>query len=166
MTRVDVHHFEHLVVPLLLLLWAHGQTTVDGSRYVAQIPRVDLESFGHVVGDAHEFGEDERTLFGPLLRDHKLHGSGVHAVSKRGDESEISDGEEGVEFVLLDRLVVMVNGNEIQRPVLAIDVGYQFGDLTFQLGRVGESRRGDLDQDDLSDPFGEVLQQFFECAKL
>lgn len=60
----------------------------------------------------------------------------------------------------------MVDGNEIEASVFAIDVGDELADHTLQLGRVGKGRAGDLDHDDIANPLGVVLQQLFECTKL
>jgi hypothetical protein len=125
-------------------------------------PWVDLKSLGHVVRNTHEFGEDEWALLGPFLCNDELHRCGVHTVTERGDEGEVSDGQEGVELVLLDGLVVMVDGNEVQRTILSVDVSDEFGHLTLQFWRICQGGRGNLDKDDLSDPLWVILQQFFE----
>ena len=154
---VGVHDLVHLVVPGDFLLGAHGEPSIDGSGDVAKTPRVDLESFGHVVGDAHEFREDEWALLGPFLGNDELHRCGVHTITKRGDEGEVGNGQEGVEFVLFDGLVVMMDGNEIERTVLSVDVSDEFGHLMLQFWRICQGGRGDLNEDDLSNPLRVVL---------
>lgn len=113
-TCVEVDDLVHLIVSLSLLLGAHRETAVDCGGDVTKTPWVDLESLGHVVGNTHKFGEDEWALLGPFLGNDELHRCGIHAVTERGDEGEISGGQEGVEFIPADRLVVMVDGNEVQ----------------------------------------------------
>ena len=161
-TGVDVHDLVHLVVPLSLLLCGHRESAVDRVGDVTKVPWVDLKSLRHVVRNTHEFGEDEWALLGPFLSDDELHRCGVHTVTKGGDEGEISDGQEGVELVLLDGLVIMVDGNEVQRTILSVDVSDELGHLTLQFWRIRQGGRGDLDEDYLSDPLREVFQQFFE----
>ena len=78
-----------------------------GALTYAEVPRVDQERLAHVCGDAHELAEHQRALLGLLLRDDELHGSCVHAVTERGDDTEVGDAEQGVELVLLDRLVAV-----------------------------------------------------------
>ena len=165
-TSVYIHDLVHLVVPLGLLLWAHSESSVDCGGDVTEVPWVDLESLRHVVGNAHEFGEDERALLGPFLCNDELHRCGVHAITERGDESEVSDGQEGIEFVLLDGLVVMVDGNKVQRTILSVDVSNELGNLTLQFWRIRQGGRGNLDENDLSNPLRVVLQQFFEGSQL
>ena len=155
-----------------------------------ETPRVDLERVGHVVRDAHELGEHERRLLRAVLRDHELHRRRVHAVAQRRDDAEVRDAEQRVELVLLDRLVaarvrnvrsarariqmkredgrhaLVVHGDEVERAVLAVDVGDELGDDAFELGGVGECGRGDLDHDDVADPFWVVLQELLECPEL
>ena len=157
MTGVEVDDLVHLVVPLSFLLWAHGEATVDCSGDITETPWVDLESLRHVVRNAHEFGEDERTLLGLFLGNNELHRCGIHTITERGDEGEVGDGQEGVEFVLFYRLVVMVDGNEVQRTVLSVDVSDELGYLTLQFWRVCQGRRSDLDKDDLSNPLWIIL---------
>ena len=59
-----------------------------------------------------------------------------------------------------------MDGNEVQRAVLSIDVSDEFGDLTLQFRRICQGGRGDLDKDDLSNPLRVVLQQFFKGTQL
>ena len=114
-----------------------------GSSTHPKIPGVDLEgSFGHGVADSHELAHHERTgrtlatrdLGNFLLAKHKLHASRVHSISEWCDESEISHGEEGVEFVLLDVLMVVVYGNKVERAVFSIDMRDQLGHLALEFG--------------------------------
>lgn len=163
---VGIHNLIHLVVPLSLLLRAHGETSIDCSGDVTKVPRIDLESFRHIVRDTHKFGEDERTLLGPFLRNDELHRCSVHTITERSDEGEVCNRQEGVELVLLDGLVVMVDGNEVQRTILSVDVSNELRYLMLQFWRVCQGRRGNLNENDLSDPLRVVLQQFFEGSQL
>lgn len=76
-----------------LLLGAHGETAVDCGGDVTKTPWVDLKGLRHVVGNAHEFGEDEWTLLGPFLGNDELHRCGVHTITERGDEGKVSGGQ-------------------------------------------------------------------------
>ena len=60
----------------------------------------------------------------------------------------------------------MVDGNEVKRAVLSVDVRNELGHLTLKLGRVGQSGRRDLDEDDVADPLRVVLEQLLERAQL
>ena len=156
-TSVDVHDLVHLVMPLSLLLWAHRKSAVDRGGNVTKGPWVDLESFRHVVRNAHEFGEDEWTLLGPFLRDDELHRCGVHPVTERGDEGKVSNGQEGVELVFLDGLVIVMDGNEVQRAILSVNVSNDLRHLALQFWRIRQGGRGDLNENDLSYPLWVVL---------
>ena len=59
----------------------------------------------------------------------------------------------------------MVHRDEIQATILAIDAAHELADLSFEFGRVGKSRRGNLNKDDSTYPLGVVMQQFGECAQ-
>lgn len=163
---MGIHDLVHLVVPLSLLLWAHREPPIDRSSDIPKTPRVDLESFRHVVRDTHEFGEDERALLGALLCNDELHRCGVHAITERGDEGEIGDRQEGIELVFLDGLVVMVDGDEVQRTILSVDMSDELGHLMFQFRRICQGGGCDLDENDLSNPLWVVLQQLFESSQL
>lgn len=163
---MDVHDLVHLVVSLGLLLWAHSKSSIDRCGDITEVPWIYLKSLRHVVRNAHEFGEDEWALLGPFLRNDEFHRCSVHAITERGDKGEISDGQEGVEFVLLDGLMVMVDGDKVQRTVLSVDVSDELGNLTLQLRRICQGGRGDLNENDFSDPLRVLLQQFFEGSQL
>ena len=75
----------------------------------------------------------------------------------RLEAKSISDNE-------LDALVV--DGDEVQRTELSVDVRDKLGYLTLQLRRVGKSGRSNLDQNDVADPLRVVLQQLLKCTKL
>ena len=162
MTGVEIHDLVHLVVPLGFLLWVHREAAVDSSGDIAKTPRVDLEGLRHVVRNAHELGEDEWALLCIFLGNDEFHRCGVHTITERGDEGKVSDGQQGVELVLFNRLMVMVDGNEVQRAVLSVDVSDEFRYLTLQFRRVCQGGRSDLDKDDLPNPLWIILQQFFE----
>lgn len=130
MTSVEIDDLVHVVMPLSFFLWAHRETLVDCGGDITETPWVDLESLRHVVRNAHKFGEDKWALLGPFLGDNELHGRGIHTITERGDEGKVSDGQKGVKLVFFDRLVVMVDGNEVQRTELSVDVSDKLGDLT------------------------------------
>jgi hypothetical protein len=102
------HRLIQLRVALQTFRGGHEQAVVDGGGDAAEVPGVHLERVFHGGGDAHEFAEHERGFVGEFLRDDEFHGGGVHAVAEGGDHCEVSDGEERVEFVFLDRLVAVV----------------------------------------------------------
>ena len=56
--------------------------------------------------------------------------------------------------------------NKIQASILAINMCDELRHDALKFGRVCEGRRGDLDHDDISDPFGVVLEEFLESTKL
>ena len=58
-----------------------------------------------------------------------------------------------------------MHGNEIERTVLSIDVGHKFGDLTLELGRVGQGGGRHLDQDNVANPLRVVLQQLLKLGR-
>ena len=130
MAGVEIHDLVHLVVPLSFLLRAHREATVDRSSDITKTPWVNLESLRHVVRNTHEFGENDRALLGLFLGNHELHRCSVHTITEGCDECKVSDGQEGVELVLLDRLVVMVNGNKVEGTVLSVDMSDNLGHLT------------------------------------
>ena len=59
-----------------------------------------------------------------------------------------------------------MNGNEVQRTVLAVDVRDELRDLALKLWRVRERGRGDLDEDHVADPLRVVLEQLLKHAQL
>lgn len=60
----------------------------------------------------------------------------------------------------------MVYRNEIQATILAIDGAHEFADLSFEFGRVGKSRRCNLNKDDPTYPFGVIVQQLRKRTQL
>ena len=62
--------------------------------------------------------------------------------------------------------ILMMNGDEIQRAVLSVNVRDELRNLTLQLGRVGKSRGCDLDEDNMADPLGIILQKLLERTEL
>lgn len=57
-------------------------------------------------------------------------------------------------------------GNEIQTPILPIDMCDQLAHNALQLRRVCERRTCNLDHDDVADPFWVRLEELLECAEL
>lgn len=72
-----------------------------------QIPWIDLQSLRHMLADAHEFTDNAWALLRFFLRDNKLHRRGVHPITERRDNSQVSYREQGVELVLFQGLVAM-----------------------------------------------------------
>ena len=62
--------------------------------------------------------------------------------------------------------ILMMHGDEVQRTVLPVDMGDELGYLTFELRRVCQRGRRDLNKDDIADPLRVVLEQLFERAQL
>ena len=60
----------------------------------------------------------------------------------------------------------MMNRDEVQRSVLAVDVRDELRHLALKLRRVRERGRRDLDEDDVADPLRVVLEQLLERAQL
>jgi hypothetical protein len=62
----------------------------------------------------------------------------------------------------------VVDRDKVEAAVLAVDVRDELGHLALEPRRIGRERRGrrDLDEDDVADPFGVVLEQLFERAEL
>ena len=154
---MGINDLVHLVVSGSFLLWAHSEAAMDCSGNVAKTPRVDLKSLRHVVGNAHEFGEDEGTLICPFLSNDELQRGGVHAITERSDEGEICNRQECVKLVGLDGLMIVVDGNEVQGAVLSVDVSHELGHLSLEFWGVCQGGRGDLDKDNLSDPLWVIL---------
>ena len=75
----------------------------------------------------------------------------------RLEAKSISDNE-------LDALVV--DGDEVQRTELSVDVRDKLRHLTFELRRVGQRRRRNLDKDDIPNPLRVILQELLEGTKL
>lgn len=55
-----------------------------------------------------------------------------------------------------------MDGNEVQRTVLSVDVSDKLGYLTLQFRRVCQGRRSDLDKDNLPDPLRIIFKKFLE----
>ena len=72
-----------------------------------KIPGVHLKRISHVLADTHELAQDERRALRALLRDHELHRGRVHPVPEGRDHTEVCSTEQGVEFVLSERLVAV-----------------------------------------------------------
>lgn len=62
--------------------------------------------------------------------------------------------------------LLVMHGDEVQRAIFAVDVGDELRNLPFELGRVRQGRGRDLDEDDVANPLGVVLEQLLEGAKL
>ena len=156
---------------------------VWGERTYPEVPRVHLHGVRHVARDAHEFRQHERALLRPLLCEDELHRRRVHAVAQRRDHTEVSDGKQSVELVLLYRLVAVGNlvntvmhnkrrdilvmhRDEVERTILAVDMRDELRHLPLELRRVGQCGRRHLDEDDVPDPLRIVLQELLECAQL
>jgi hypothetical protein len=60
----------------------------------------------------------------------------------------------------------MMNGDEIQTPILPIDMRNKLADLPLQLGRIRQRRRRHLDHDHIPDPLWVVLQELLKRAEL
>ena len=60
----------------------------------------------------------------------------------------------------------MVDGDEVQAPVLAVDVRDELGDLALEARRVGQGGGGDLDEDDLPSPLRIVLEELLKRFEL
>jgi len=99
----------------------------------------DLQRVSHGVRDTHEFGKDERCLVRSLLADNVFHRSCVHAIPQWSDQRQIRHREQRVKVVLLDSLVIVVHGNEVQTSVFAIDIRNQLANLPLQLRGVGQA---------------------------
>ena len=88
--------------------------------------------------NAHKFAEDKRAFIRSFLGNNKLHGSGVHAIAKRRDDSQIRRRKKCVKLVFLDGLmtntyrvmkssnrygdILMMNRDEIKRAEFTVDV--------------------------------------------
>lgn len=153
-----------------------------------EVPRVNLERVGHVARDTHELRKDKRAPLRLLLSDHELHRGRVHTVTQGSDDSKVRNRQQRVELVFLDRLVALgtsqsahdcsmlqsmrkchllvMHRDEIQAPVLSIDVCDQLADLTLELGRVCQRRRCHLNEHDVTAPLRVVGQQLFKRAQL
>ena len=66
----------------------------------------------------------------------------------------------------MDGYVLVVHRNKVQTAVFAINMGNQFADHPLELGRVRQSWAGDLDHDDIPNPFGVILKELLEGAEL
>ena len=73
----------------------------------AEVSWVGLQRIRHAARDTHELGQDQRAFASPLLRKNKLHRSGVHAVTKWGNDAEISNAEKRIELVSFYGLVTI-----------------------------------------------------------
>lgn len=60
----------------------------------------------------------------------------------------------------------MVHWDEVQRTVLSVDVRNQLGHLSFELGRVRQSGRGNLDEHNVTLPLRVFLKELLECSQL
>lgn len=137
-----------------------------------------------MLADAHEFAEYASVLPRVVLRDNELHARRVHAVSEGSDHRKVGHAQQGVEFILLERLmtrgparlgrdaaghegdILVVHGDKVEASVLAVNVGHELTDHALELGRIGERGARHLDHDDVAHPFRVVLQELFERAKL
>ena len=110
-TSVAGDTFEELSVFLLFLLFGHVQSVVDSLGDTEQVVRVDLKSRVERSGGAHELRKDQRRFVSLILTEDELHRRGVHAVSQRGDQSEVGHRQEAEVLVALDGLVAMVSAD-------------------------------------------------------
>lgn len=62
--------------------------------------------------------------------------------------------------------LLVMHRDEIQAPVLSIDVRDQLADVTLKLGRVCQRRRCHLNEHDVTAPLRVVGQQLFKRAQL
>lgn len=59
-----------------------------------------------------------------------------------------------------------MDGDEVQRAILSIDVRDELGHLSLELGRVGQRRRGHLDQDHIANPLRIIAEQLLKGTEL
>jgi hypothetical protein len=98
-----------------------------------------------------------------------LVGHQVHSVTGRRDEADVGDGVEGDQLVERDRLVHKVDRHELDCAELAVDASDELVDDSAEvlvLFDVLPRRDGDLDEDDLADPFGVLGEEDFEGVQL
>lgn len=125
-----------------------------------EIPGVHQQSILHVLADSHKLTQNARALVRLLLCDDELHARGVHSVAQRRNNSKVGYAEERVELVLFQCLVaitqrasgewplptkvtinaLMVDGDKVQTPVLAVDMGDQLTHHPLQFWRVIKRR--------------------------
>ena len=60
----------------------------------------------------------------------------------------------------------MMHRNEIQTPILSINMRNKLTNLALQLRAVSQSRRCHLDQNNIPDPFRIILEQLLEGTEL
>lgn len=62
--------------------------------------------------------------------------------------------------------LLMMNRRVAQTSIQSIDVADELGNLPLELDGFGKSGLGDLDEDDLSTPFGVAFEELFEGLQL
>ena len=164
--RMCRHDVVQRLLPPRLLLIRHRQPAVNRSRQTTQIPRIDLQRVLHRTSDTHKLAQHQRALLGLLLADDKLHVGRVHAIAQWRDEREVGRAEQCVEFVLADRLVVVMHGDKVEAAEFAIDTRDGLADLPLKLRGIAECGRGDLDKDNIATVLRVVAQELLETLEL
>jgi hypothetical protein len=93
----------------------------------------------------------------------------IHAISSRSDQTSFPNGIQGTQLVKRDGLMHKVNRHEFDGAESSIDPSNQLVDGSPQrlvLFHVLSRRNGDLNQDDLSNPLGVLLQEDFQPEQL
>lgn len=113
MTGVALDAVHHARMPLLLLTVGHVQPLVDRVRDSEEVVRVDLQGRGKGRSGPHKLREDEGRLVRLVLAENELHRGGVHTVTERSDERQISSREQPKVLVSVDGLVAAMAGSRI-----------------------------------------------------
>src|SRR3954447_26105014 len=121
-----------LYVLVFALIWGHVQCLINSFGHSTKIPRVDVDSVRQCTCGTREFRKNQGAVVG-LLADDIFQTGCVHAVSYRGDQSDISHAQESKILARRQVLWVVLDGREAQRAKSAINGRNQVGNLASNL---------------------------------
>ena len=134
----------------------------------SRLTSVDDQTSVQTLGGTGKLGQDHDSVLLDLTRD-VLVGDQVHPISSRGDETSIRQCVHGRELIHGYTGVHEMNGHEFDRSELTVDTSdelFRHASQVLVLFDVLSRRNGELDEDDLADPFRVLVQESLERVKL
>jgi hypothetical protein len=134
---------------------------------ITPLTRVDDQTSVQRLSGSSKLGEDHGSMPLDLTRD-VLVGNQVHPVPRGSDETCVRERVHGGEFVRGDRGVHKVDGHKLDRSELTVDLSDQLfrqAPQVLVLLHVLSRRNGKLEEDDLSDPLGVLVQETLDGVK-